>query len=53
VNTSSTTANLEMPVTTSTSAIGARVVTVQLKATMSIGAGATIARRIEALHPSH
>jgi hypothetical protein len=45
--------NLEMPVTTSTSAGGVRVVTVQPKATTSTGAGATTARRIEALHPSH
>jgi hypothetical protein len=48
-----TTMNLEMPVTTSTSARGVRVVTAQLEATMSTGAGATTARRIEALHPSH
>jgi hypothetical protein len=53
VSASSTTVNLEMPVTTSTSAGGVRVVTVQLKATMSIGAGATTTRRIEALHSSH
>jgi hypothetical protein len=42
-----------MPVTTSTSAEGVRVVTVQLEATTSTGTGATTARRIEALHPSH
>jgi hypothetical protein len=42
-----------MPVTTSTSTEGVRVVTVQLEATMSTGAGATTAQRIEALHPSH
>jgi hypothetical protein len=53
VNASSTTANLEMPVTTSTSAVGVRVVMVQLEATTSTGAGATTARRIEARHPSH
>jgi hypothetical protein len=53
VNASSTTTNLEMPVTTSMSAEGVRVVMVQLEATTSIGAGATTARRIEALHPSH
>jgi hypothetical protein len=40
-------------VTTSTSTEGVRVVTVQLEATTSIGAGAMTARRIEALHPSH
>jgi hypothetical protein len=45
--------NLKMPVTTSTSAVSARVVTVQLEATMSTEAGAMIARRIEACHPSH
>jgi hypothetical protein len=45
--------NLEMPVTTSPSAGGIRVVTVQLEATTSIGVGATIAWRIEALHRSH
>jgi hypothetical protein len=44
--------NLEMPVTTSMSAEGVRVVTVQLEATTSTGAGATIAQRIEALHLS-
>jgi hypothetical protein len=53
VNTSSTTVNLEMSVTTSPSAGGIRVVTVQLEATTSTGAGATIARRIKALHRSH
>jgi hypothetical protein len=53
VNASSTTVNLEMPVTTSMSAEGVRVVTVQLEATTSTGAGATTARRIESLHPSH
>jgi hypothetical protein len=42
-----------MLVTTSTSAEDVRVVMVQLEATMSTGEGATIARRIEALHPSH
>jgi hypothetical protein len=45
--------NLEMPVTTSSSAGGANMVTVQLEATMSTEAGATIAQRIEALHLSH
>jgi hypothetical protein len=53
MNASSTTANLEMPVTTSTSVVGTRVVTEQLEVTTSTGAGATIARRIEAHHPSH
>jgi hypothetical protein len=43
----------EMPMTTSSSAAGANMVAVQLEATTSTGAGATIARRIEALHPSH
>jgi hypothetical protein len=42
-----------MPVTTSTSTVSARVVTVQLEATTSTEAGATTARRIEACHPSH
>jgi hypothetical protein len=42
-----------MPVTTSTSAEGVRVVTVQLEATTSIGAGAMTAQKIKALHPSH
>jgi hypothetical protein len=42
-----------MPVTTSTNAAGAKVVTVQLEATTSIGVGVTIARRIVAHHPSH
>jgi hypothetical protein len=45
--------NLEMPVTTSSSAEGANMVTVQLEATTSTWTGATTARRIEALHPSH
>jgi hypothetical protein len=45
--------NLEMPVTTSPSAGGVRVMMVQLEATTSTGAGATTARRIEALHSSH
>jgi hypothetical protein len=45
--------NLEMPMTTSSSARGANTVTVQLEATTSIGAGATTAQRIEALRPSH
>jgi hypothetical protein len=45
--------NLEMPVTTSSSAGGANMVTVQLEATTSIGVGATTAQKIEALHPSH
>jgi hypothetical protein len=45
--------NLEMPMTTSSSARGTNMVTVQLEATTSIGAGATIAQRIGALHPSH
>jgi hypothetical protein len=45
--------NLDMPVTTSSSAGDANMVTVQLEATTSIEAGTTIARRIRALHPSH
>jgi hypothetical protein len=45
--------NLKMPVTTSPSAGGASVVTVQLEATTSTEVGATTAQRIEALHPSH
>jgi hypothetical protein len=45
--------NLEMPVTTSLSVGGENMVTVQLEATTSTEAGATTARRIEALHPSH
>jgi hypothetical protein len=53
VSASSTTVNLEMPVTTSLSAGGANMVTVQLEATTSTEAGATTARRIGALHPSH
>jgi hypothetical protein len=53
VNASSTTVNLEMPVTTSSSTGGANMVTVQLEATTSTEAGATTAQRIEALHPSH
>jgi hypothetical protein len=53
VNASSTTVNLEMPMTTSSSAGGANTVTVQLEATTSTEAGATIAQKIEALHPSH
>jgi hypothetical protein len=53
MNASSTTTNLEMPVTTSPSVGGTSVVTVQLEATTSTGAGATIARRIEALHSNH
>jgi hypothetical protein len=53
VNASSTTMNLEMPVTTSSSAEGANMVTVQLKATTSTEAGAMIAQKIKALHPSH
>jgi hypothetical protein len=53
MNASLTTVNLEMPVTTSSSVRGANMVTVQLKVTTSTEAGATIARRIEALHPSH
>jgi hypothetical protein len=53
VNALSTTVDLEMPVTTSTSAGGVRVVTVQLEAATSTGAGATTARRIKALRPNH
>jgi hypothetical protein len=53
MNASSTTVNLEMPVTTSSSAGGANTVTVLLEATTSTEAGATIAQKIEALHPSH
>jgi hypothetical protein len=53
VNTSLTTVNLEMPVTTSSSAEGANMVTVQLEATTSTEAGATTVWRIEALHLSH
>jgi hypothetical protein len=53
VNASSTTVNLEMPVTTSPNTGGVRVVMVRLEATTSTGAGATTAWRIEALHPSH
>jgi hypothetical protein len=45
--------NLVMPVTTSSSAGGANTVTVQLEATTSTGVDATIAQKIEALHPSH
>jgi hypothetical protein len=45
--------NLEMPVTTSSSAGGANIVTVQLEATTSIEAGATTAQKIKALQPSH
>jgi hypothetical protein len=52
MNASLTTTNLEMPVTTSMSTEGVRVEMVQLEATTSTGAGATTARRIEALHPS-
>jgi hypothetical protein len=44
--------NLEMPVTTSSSAGGANTVT-GLEATTSIEAGATTAQKIEALHPNH
>jgi hypothetical protein len=53
MNASSTTVNLEMPVTTSLNAEGVRVVMVRLEATTSTGAGATTARRIKALHSSH
>jgi hypothetical protein len=45
--------NLEMPVTTSSSARGTNMVTVQLEATMSTEASAMTARKIEALHPRH
>jgi hypothetical protein len=45
--------NLEMPVTTSLSAGGANTMTVQLEPTTSTEAGAMIAQKIEALHPSH
>jgi hypothetical protein len=41
-----------MPVTTSTSVVSARVVTVQLEANTSTEAGVMIARRIVARHPS-
>jgi hypothetical protein len=40
-------------VTTSSSVGGTSVVTVQLEATTSTGAGAMTAQRIEALHPNH
>jgi hypothetical protein len=50
VSASSTTMNLKMPVTTSSSDGGTNMVTVQLEATTSTEAGATTARRIEALH---
>jgi hypothetical protein len=53
VNASLTTANPEMPMTTSTSAVSARVVTMQLEATTSTEVGVTIAQRIIAHHPSH
>jgi hypothetical protein len=53
VSASSTTVNLEMPVTTSSSARGANMVMVQLEATTSTGAGATTAQKIEAFHLSH
>jgi hypothetical protein len=53
VNASLTTVNLEMPVTTSSSARGTNMVMVQLEATTSTGAGATTAEKIESLHPSH
>jgi hypothetical protein len=53
MNASLITVNLEMPVTTSSSVGGTNMVTVQLEATTSTEAGATTARRIEALHPSH
>jgi hypothetical protein len=45
--------NLEMPVTTSSSAGGTNMVTMQLEATTSTEADAMTAQRIEALHPSH
>jgi hypothetical protein len=45
--------NLEMPVTTSSSAGGANTVTVQLEATTSTEASVTTAQKIKALHPSH
>jgi hypothetical protein len=53
MNALSTNVNLEMPMTTSSSAGGANMVTVQLEATMSTEAGATIAQKIKALHLSH
>jgi hypothetical protein len=53
MNASLITVNLEMPVTTSSSVGGTNMVTVQLEATTSTEAGATTARRIEALPPSH
>jgi hypothetical protein len=45
--------NLEMPVTTSSSARGTNTVMVQLEATTSTEADATTTQKIEALHPSH
>jgi hypothetical protein len=53
VNASSITVNLEMLVTTSSSAGGTNMVTGQPEATTSTEAGATTARKIKALHPSH
>jgi hypothetical protein len=52
VNASSTTASPKMPVTTSTNAAGAKVVTVQLEATTSTRAGVMTAWKIVAHHPS-
>jgi hypothetical protein len=45
--------NLEVPVTTSSSAGGANTVTVRLEATTSTEAGATTAQKIEVLHLNH
>jgi hypothetical protein len=42
-----------MPVTTSTRAVGAKVVMVQLEVTPSTGAGITTAQRIVARRSSH
>jgi hypothetical protein len=53
VNALSTTVNLKMPVTTSSSVGGANTVTVQLEATTTIEAGTMTAQKIEVLHPSH
>jgi hypothetical protein len=45
--------NFETPMATSSSATRANTVTVWLEVTTCIEAGATTARKIEALHPSH
>jgi hypothetical protein len=52
-NVSSTTASLETPETTSTSAVGARVVMKRLEASTSTEVGVMIAPRITVHHPSH